>query len=341
MRLYPEQLAKHLQAGLAPCYFVYGEEPLLKLEALASIRQKAQSLGFDDHQRFSSEEGLDWDSIFATSQSMSLFSQRQIIELQLPDKLDKNSSTRLRELIAHSHDDLLLLISGPKLNQQQQKSVWFKALSAAGPVVPVFTPDARHFPRWLSQRLHQHGLSAEPDALQWLAYAFEGNLLAAAGEIDKLALQALPQPLTLSLLQQQVQPHNVFNPFQLFDPLLEGKVKRAARILWQLRQEGIEAGMLCHLFARELNTLSELQLGIQSGQPFAQLASQLHLWSSRQGVMQKALARLPVAKIQQLQSMLAAADRAVAAFEEDTAWRWLYSICVGFLDEKPLTITPG
>lgn len=341
MRLYPEQLAKHLQAGLAPCYFIYGDEPLLKLEALATLRHTARSLGFDDHQRFSAEDGLDWDSIFAASQSMSLFSQRQIIELQLPDKLDKNSSTRLRELVAQSHDDLLLLFSGPKLNQQQQKSVWFKALSAAGPVIPVFTPDARHFPRWLSQRLHQHGLSAEPDALQWLAYAFEGNLLAAAGEIDKLALQALPQPLTLAVLQQQVQPHNVFNPFQLFDPLLGGKVKRAARILLQLRQEGIEAGMLCHLFARELNTLSQLQRGMKSGQSFSQLASQLHVWSSRQGLMQNALARLPLAKIQQLHSMLAAADRAVAAFEEDEAWRWLYSICVGFLDGHLLAISPN
>jgi nicotinate (nicotinamide) nucleotide adenylyltransferase len=33
--------------------------------------------------------------------------------------------------------------------------------------------------------------------------------------------------------------------------------------------------------------------------------------------------------------MLAAADQAVAAFDDDEAWRWLYAVCVGFLDDHP------
>ncbi|MBO1518498.1 DNA polymerase III subunit delta [Oceanisphaera pacifica] len=340
MRLYPEQLAQHLQAGLAPCYFIYGDEPLLKQEALDALRHTARTLGFDERSRFDADPNLDWDAIFSESQSMSLFSQRQIIELHLPDKLDKTASERLRELLKQCHADLLLLVTGPKLNQQQQKGAWFKALAATGPVIPVFTPDARHFGRWLTQRLQQHDMSAEPEAIQWLAYAFEGNLLGVNGEIEKLTLQALPQPLTLSALQHRVQPQHQFNPFQLFDPLLQGKIKRACRILLQLRIEGVEAGMLCHLLARELSTLQQLQLGLLSGQSFSQLASHFHVWSSRQGLMQSALARLPLAKIQQLQAMLAATDRAVANFDDDQAWRWLHSICVGFLDERLMVITP-
>ena len=340
MRLYPEQLATHLQAGLAPCYFIYGDEPLLKQEALDTLRHTARTMGFDERTRFDADPSLDWDDIFSASQSLSLFSQRQIIEVHLPEKLDKTASERLRELLKQCHPDLLLLVTGPKLNQQQQKGAWFKALSAAGPVMPVFTPDARHFGRWLTQRLQQHGMSANSEALQWLAYAFEGNLLGVNGEIEKLALQNLPQPLTLPVLQNLVQPHHQFNPFQLFDPLLQGKVKRACRILLQLRTEGIEAGMLCHLLARELSTLQQLQLGLQSGQSFAQLATSLHVWSSRQSLMQSALARVSLAKLQQLQAMLAAADRAIAAFDDDEAWRWLYSICVGFLDERLMVINP-
>ncbi|WP_445400300.1 DNA polymerase III subunit delta [Zobellella sp. An-6] len=340
MRLYPEQLPQHLQAGLSPCYFIYGDEPLLKMEALDTLRQAARARGFDERHRFDADEGLDWDAIFDASQTLSLFSARQIIEIHLPDKLDKAGSERLRELLRQRHPDLLLLLSGPRLNQQQQKTAWFKALAEAGPLVPVAAPDARHLPRWLEQRLHRHGLRAEPDALHWLAYAFEGNLLALAGEIDKLGLLALPQPLTLAALQQHVQPHHHFNPFQLFDPLLQGKVRRACRILLQLRQEGVEAGMLCHLLARELDQLQQLQLSLQAGQSFHQAAAALHVWSSRQPLLQAALGRVPPAKLYQLQTMLAAADRAVAAFDDDEAWRWLYSICVGFLDDQPLAITP-
>lgn len=340
MRLYPEKLAAHLKAGLAPCYFIYGEEPLLKQEALDLLRQAAREQGFDDRLRFDADEGLDWDDIFAASQSLSLFSQRQIIELHLPEKLDKTASERLRELLKQCHGDLLLLITGPKLNQQQQKGAWFSALSAAGPVIPVITPEGVHFNRWLTQRLQQYQLRVEPDGVQWLAHAFEGNLLALAGEIEKLALQQLPPPLSLALLQQQVQPHHQFNPFQLFDPLLQGKVKRGTRILLQLRTEGIEAGMLCHLLARELSSLVQMQVGLSAGLSFSALASELRIWSSRQGLVQSALTRLPLAKLQQLQAMLGAADLAVATFDDEEAWRWLYSICVGFLNERLMVISP-
>ncbi|MGP7733421.1 DNA polymerase III subunit delta [Oceanimonas smirnovii] len=340
MRLYPEQLSKHLQAGLAPCYFIYGDEPLLRQEALDQLRRAARAQGFDERYRFDADDGPDWDAIFDASQSMSLFSSRQIIELALPEKLDKTASDRLRELLAQSHSDLLLLISGPRLNQQQQKTAWYKALAAAGPVIPVFTPDARHLARWLELRLRQHQLAAEPDALHWLTLAFEGNLLAAAGEIEKLALLNLPQPLTLPALQQHVQPHYHFNPFQLLDPLLQGKVKRGCRILQQLRQEGVEAGMLCYLLTKELNTLQSLHAALAGGQSFQQAAAALHVWSSRQPLMQAALNRLKGPKITALSRMLAAADAAVAGFDDDSAWRWLQALCVGFFDDKEPVILP-
>ena len=45
MRIYAEQLADHLKAGLKPCYLVFGDEPLQKLETVARIRQAAQAQG--------------------------------------------------------------------------------------------------------------------------------------------------------------------------------------------------------------------------------------------------------------------------------------------------------
>ena len=35
MRVYPEQFADHLKAGPKPCYLVFGDEPLLKLQEQA------------------------------------------------------------------------------------------------------------------------------------------------------------------------------------------------------------------------------------------------------------------------------------------------------------------
>ncbi|MGL5774443.1 MAG: DNA polymerase III subunit delta, partial [Aeromonas veronii] len=45
MRIYPEQFGDHLKAGLRPCYLVFGDEPLLRLEAIDAIRQVARKQG--------------------------------------------------------------------------------------------------------------------------------------------------------------------------------------------------------------------------------------------------------------------------------------------------------
>lgn len=79
------------------------------------------------------------------------------------------------------------------------------------------------------------------EAVQFLCHAFEGNLLGAAQELEKLALLNLPQPLGLLALQN-VTGRTDFTPFQLIDTLLEGKVRiEPSACCCRLRGEGVEA----------------------------------------------------------------------------------------------------
>ncbi len=95
MRVYPEQFADHLKAGLKPCSSRFGDEPLLKLEAIDAVRQVARKQGFDERHSFVVEAGLDWNQVYDACQAMSLFSARQIIELELPAKVDKDLAARI------------------------------------------------------------------------------------------------------------------------------------------------------------------------------------------------------------------------------------------------------
>ena len=83
MRIYAEQLADHLKAGLKPCYLVFGDEPLQKLETVARIRQAAQAQGFSERHSFSTDDNPDWDQVQDCCQALSLFASRQILELEL------------------------------------------------------------------------------------------------------------------------------------------------------------------------------------------------------------------------------------------------------------------
>ncbi|MDH5513081.1 MAG: DNA polymerase III subunit delta, partial [Gammaproteobacteria bacterium] len=84
MQINADQLGQHLARGLAPVYFVYGEETLLVEESCQAIRAAAHAAGYLDRQLFTVESGFDWNGLFAGTQSLSLFAERRLIELRLP-----------------------------------------------------------------------------------------------------------------------------------------------------------------------------------------------------------------------------------------------------------------
>ena len=338
MRVYPEQLSDHLRAGLRSCYLIFGDEPLLLLEAVDAVAQVARQQGFAERHRFTIEPGVNWAHIYGSCQILSLFSARQIIELQLPEKVDKELSARLVELGEQLHSDVLLVLSGTRLSQAQMKAAWFAKLSQIGTYVPVNHPEPKFFPRWMSARFQRAGLALQPDAIHFMCHAYEGNLLAASQEIEKLVLLNPPQPITVAYLQETITHQTHFTSFQFIDALLEGKINRALRILATLQAEGCEAGLLSWALYRELELLTQLSLAMSNQQALAEHFARLRIWQSRQALLQQTLQRLPFAKLQQLWQLMAQLDDAQRRFDSDGAWLLLQTIALGFRDGMALPI---
>ncbi len=84
MQLRLDALEAHLAKGLDGLYVVYGDEHLLAQEACDRIRATARAAGFTDRSVFTVERGFDWSSLLGASQSMSLFGDRQLVELRIP-----------------------------------------------------------------------------------------------------------------------------------------------------------------------------------------------------------------------------------------------------------------
>lgn len=331
MRVFSEQLRDHLSTGLRACYLIFGDEPLQKTESLQLIRKIAREQEFTDVLRFSAiEEPLPWDEIFSASQTLSLFASRQIIEIELAEKLPKEFSDNISELQKQLHPDLLLILLGPRLQSAQQKSAWFTGLEKQGVYVPVALPDAKFFPRWMKQRTQQAGIQVDAEGITFLCHAFEGNLLAAAQEIEKLSLQNLPQPISIAQLRQLITRQNAFDPFQWLDTLLEGKTQRGLRMLQQLKDEGVEPGMLHWALARELEILWSLRAATDARAPLAPIFQQTKVWSSRQPLFQHALNRINRQQLCSMLSMMRELDSALRQFNLPLAWQWLQTLTLSF-----------
>ena len=85
MQIKGEALAGHLAKGLKPVYVVHGDEPLLAQEAADTLRAEARKQGYTERQVFIvSGAHFDWASVIAASQAMSLFADKQLIEIRIP-----------------------------------------------------------------------------------------------------------------------------------------------------------------------------------------------------------------------------------------------------------------
>ena len=84
MKLNADSLSGHLARNLKPAYLVSGDEPLLVAEATDAIRRKARESGFTERRVFFIERGFDWNALRAESRSLSLFSERRILDVRMP-----------------------------------------------------------------------------------------------------------------------------------------------------------------------------------------------------------------------------------------------------------------
>ena len=187
MNLRPDQLAAHLAKGVQPLYTIHGDEPLLAQEAGDAIRAAARTAGYSERKVFTvgNAAHFDWDGFLGASQSMSLFAERQLIELRIPNgKPGKDGSEALQRYCEALSDDVVTLIHLPKLDWQQAKSGWFSALDMAGVMLKVDAVERRELPAWIAKRLAAQGQRVADGeegqrTLAFFADRVEGNLLAA------------------------------------------------------------------------------------------------------------------------------------------------------------------
>lgn len=289
MQLRYEQLTTHLQKSLTPIYFVCGDVPFLLQEASDNIRKAAQQHGYNDKQVFQVESGFAWQEFLSTAYTFSLFSDKQFLELRLSNTLGEGGSKAMQQYISNLPKNKILLITAQKIESQQQKSIWFQTLVKASTFVQLWPITYEQMPAWIMQRLTQAGLQTSNDGIRILAERAEGNLLAAAQEIEKLRLLYGQGTITTEAITQAVTDSARFDVFQLADACLQGNCQRALRILSGLHAEHIEPTLILWAIAREVRTLLAMSYEIASGASIDQALQKQQVWEKRKPYFRQAL----------------------------------------------------
>lgn len=332
MKTTPEKLPALLARDLSPVYLLSGSEPLTLGESADAIRAAARSAGFTDREVFFIERAIGgpWDEIFASCQSMSLFSARRMVEIRIPaSKPGTEGGKALQELVRLAGPDLLLLVIVGELDWTSRKTSWVQALDAAGTWVDAQVPTLGRFPQWLQTRARGEGLELDDEAVDVLVQHTEGNLLAAIQELRKLALSGVTRAGAAEVLASSAQSSR-FDVSQLGGAILQGDVSRALRVLAGLRAEGVETPLVLWAVWQELRMV---WLALVPGAPLP------GAFSRNKELIPAAAARLkPLGRafFARLDTRMAEVDLIAKGRRAGNAWDALALVVAEFAGGRPL-----
>lgn len=326
MELRPDALLRRAASGpLPPVVMVAGGEPLIVQECADAVRARAREEGYAEREVLDAEGGFDWNRLVQGIASLSLFAQRRLFDLRLPTgKPGKEGSEAIRDYCANPPPDTVLLVTAQEWSKAHAGK-WSEAISDAGWFVPVWPLKAHELPDWLSARLRRHGLVARPEALDRLVERVEGNLLAAAQEIDKLGLllgRDAP-PIDVDTLERLVAEASRHDVFQLVDAALAGDAARVPRILAGLRAEGEAVAGLLGWTLQELTRMAGFAAVQARGGNVMAAMRDARLWESKMAQVKRALDRHPPSSWERFAIAAGRVERIAKGRADGDAWQAL------------------
>jgi len=321
MLLKGEQLAAHLERALKPVYLVYGDEPLLVIEAADAIRAAARRNGFDEREVLTATGGFNWNDLYHAAGSMSLFGGRKVIDLRIPTgKPGRDGSAALQEYCARPSPDSLLLVTLPGVDWRDEKSAWMSALAAAGVVVKLIPPLVADLPAWIAGRLRRQKQSAAAEGLRFIAERVEGNLLAAHQEILKLAVLYPRGALSLEQIREAVLNVARYDLDRLREAMLAGDVARLTRTIDGLQQEGEAPLLVLWAMTEDVRVLAQINAGLAGRQSLDLLLKEARVWGVRQPLVRRAVQRIDGTRATAALAHAARIDRMIKGLASGDVW---------------------
>jgi DNA polymerase III subunit delta len=319
MPITSEELPRHLALSLKPLYVVYGDAPLLAIEAADSIRAFARKAGYSERETFIAEQHFKWSELRNSTQCLSLFAERKIIDLRIPSgKPGTEGAQALQAHVANLSPDILTLISLPRMDWAAQKTQWFEALQRKAVMITADDIPRNALPRWIAGRLARQEQSTDDATLEFLADRCEGNLLAAFQEIQKLALLFPVGPLSFEQVKDAVMDVARYDIFKLSEAMLGGNVVRFTHILDGLRLEGCATVLVLWAISEDIRTLGRV---LQArGNNIGNTMRELRVRRDRQDSIEQAARRLKLLHIERALQQAARLDKTIKGLRQGDVW---------------------
>jgi len=237
-----DALLRSVKRGdVAPAYYLYGSEDLLKEEVVRAVVDRVLDPGlreFNFDQRSAAQ--ADAEEVYSLCRTPAMMAERRVVVLRDVEAWKRKTKARsvaLAYLAKPSPDSVLILVQGAG-EEKEDKDLARLALSVECEPLPP-----ERAARWLAHRARQLGIEVESEAADALVRAVGSDLGALATELEKLSAVSADGPIAADRVAELVGIRHGETIFDWRDAVFDGEGARAARVVGPVLDQAGASGV--------------------------------------------------------------------------------------------------
>ncbi len=335
MQIRQQMLAQQVQKKIAPLYMIIGQDNYLLEDSLATIKSAIKKNHQYDEKIISIQSTEDWNIVKEEANSYSLFSDIVLLNIYYDKKsIDAKGKKILTEYLNSINSRCFIIIRAPNVPAKQLQ--WLSSHEHA--VLTLAYPlNSEAIKSWISMQLKKNSMSYDPQVPDLIHQYTQGNMLACAQVIEKIALSCT---LNSKIEAQQVLEHLSdqceHDLFELVDACLLGQADKVIQILRHAANNKTEATLVLWILSQEVRLIMHLTYLLEQKIDIQNACSQLKIWPQRINLYKTCCNRFNKTMLQQLHRYCYSIDERIKSNNLNTqVWRALenaaLSLCLGKL----------
>ena len=317
-----QALLGHLQRKMQALYVLQGADHFLLNDAALSIKKAWRLSGETDEKVLYINGEADWHTLIEEANSYSLFYEQVMLDVRFEKKtIDAMAKKTLNTYLNNINPQCLIILQAPAVPLKQMQWLSNHEQVTLVQASPLSGPALQ---QWITQQLKIRSISCVQEAPALIFQYTQGNMLAAAQLIEKLALLTdQSTTLTIEDIKTQLIDQCEYQLYELADACLTGNPEKALHLLQQACNNRTEPTLILWLLTQEIRNLIQLSHLVQQKIPFSTACDQQKIWPQRAHLYQKKLAHLPLPKLYQLLQKSNQLDQQIKTSQNLQTWNGL------------------
>lgn len=240
--------------------------------------------------------------------SPSLFSDKNLIELNFKTKPVDGHQKQIVELLKTFDSNNILILACDKLDKKDLNADWVQEINSSG-IVLTCTGDDSEIRLWSGFLFNERGFTIEPSALDLLISLNQNNFSQLAQEINKLSLLFnAPYQITVDDAKKNLVDNAQFNVFALSNAYLKGEIPRANKIFQNICISTEDAILILWNLSEDIRKLIRIKGALKINPNFSQAINGLRIWGDAVSGFSLANQRLSYSRLLEMLNELAVID---------------------------------